>query len=301
MSGRPAATVRAFPPSCPAITEASGLHTGYKILVTSAVAAVAVVLACGDGERRGAAMATSANATPPAPSNPRADSVFEIAGDIATDTAAEPVARWLTDANVLSLLATVNARQVEAASIELQAWQSDTVRALAAWMWREHTSMARGIDSLSRRMRMPPVAPALGSTVNQTLQPAVDSLRGLRGDSLDHAYVRQQIASHEWMANYTAQLRGVAERPEIAAFLGVTASRVGAQIARARAVGALLEAKALIDTVDSAAQSEVRVPPEGRGARRKRQSPADTVSPARRPDTTRVRPARPDSVRVPPD
>ncbi|HEY9227705.1 MAG TPA: DUF4142 domain-containing protein [Gemmatimonadaceae bacterium] len=291
------------------------LRIHSRILIVGASVAL---LACRADEQRKAPARSPASAAPRDSTRSRADSTFEAAGDVATDTAdTAPIGKWLTDANVLALLATINARQITAADIELQAWQSDTVRAFAAWMWREHTAIARGIDSLSMRMKMAPVPSALGASVNASLHAQLDTLRAIRGDPLDRAYVRQQIASHESMASYIAQMGAVAERPELDAFLEATATRVGTQLARAKSVDAILLAKDSLNSSDSTTRAAARAAREARRARRATPTSPDSVptlldslkppSDSARPpvDSTRPRPdsvrPRPDSVRPRPD
>jgi predicted outer membrane protein len=157
-----------------------------------------------------------------------------LAADTATrDSSVQP--RWMNDANVLSLVSVMNQRQVAAADIELSAWRSDTVRALAASLVHEHSELQHSVDSAASALRVAPVASALNAVVNAAFQAQIDSMAGARGGALDRAFVRQQLASHKLMADYLAQLQEVASRPELRGWLESARAKVGAQIMRLQA------------------------------------------------------------------
>jgi predicted outer membrane protein len=162
-------------------------------------------------------------------------------------SAATVTPKWITDANVLSLLSQMSAKQIAAASTELQAWSSDTVRAFAAAVAREHADLQHSIDSVAGRLRMTPVAPALAASIDSSLQAPMDSVAGLRGKALDRAFVRAQIARTQMMANYIDQFSSVVERPELQDLLMVAATRVGTELGRARTI------QAMFTVADSAA------------------------------------------------
>jgi predicted outer membrane protein len=179
----------------------------------------------------------------------------EFTGDVATDSSAtRPAVRWLTDANVLSLLSLMNSREIAAADVELESWHLDNVREFASVMAREHAEIQHSIDSVAERTRIAPAAPALAQAVTAKMQPQIDSLRWTTARSLDRAFVRQQVASHEFMANYIADLTSVAERPELQALLASAGQRVANQVVRARGLLASIAAADSIARADSAAK-----------------------------------------------
>src|SRR5690242_17397683 len=106
-------------------------------------------------------------------------STNEAAGSLVVDTALHAdstvTPKWLDDANVLALIGTMNNRQLSAADMELSAWHSDTVRALAASMAREHAALQRATDSVAASMHVVPVPSALGASVNAAFQAQIDS------------------------------------------------------------------------------------------------------------------------------
>jgi len=145
-------------------------------------------------------------------------------------------ARWITDANALSLVSAVNTRAIAAADVELENWHVDTARALAASMAREHAELQHSIDSLAARLDVTPVAPALAKQWTSTMQAQIDSIWRAGEAGLDLAFVRQQINSHQRMSDYFTQLAAVSERPELRAFLESAAAKTASQAQRARAL-----------------------------------------------------------------
>lgn len=168
-------------------------------------------------------------------------------------TAARPV-RWLTDANLLSLLGVMNARQIAAADVELEAWHVDSVRAFAAAVAREHAELQHSADSVSERIHVTPIAPALAQTLSATLQSQIDTLRRSYGRALDRAFIREQVASYDLMTAYVTQLAAVAERPEMQSLLTSGKDRLATQLARARALQTRLAVADSMAAADSAAK-----------------------------------------------
>lgn len=236
------------------MTISAGVRSKLLMIAGGVIAVVVLFVAATAG-----GTATAAGVYVPDSSQLATRVVTEEGGEVVPDSAAKRDAgSWLTDANVLALLGAINARQIEAADVELSAWHSDTVRAFAASMAREHAEIARSIDSLSTHIKLVPVAPAVVETMNAPLAASIDTLRGFRGLALDRAYVKQQITSHETMARYLAELGAVAERPEVQGLVLATGTRVGAQIDRAKALEAEFVKADSIAAADSAAKAEAR-------------------------------------------
>ena len=168
--------------------------------------------------------------------------VDSAAGDVTHDTTGQPVTgKWLTDANVLSLLTTMSAKQIAAADVELQAWRSDSVRAFAASVARDHAGIQHSVDSLALRLRLAPIAPALADPLTTAMQASIDSLKQDHSALLDRAFIRQQITSESLMSDYAEQLAAVAEQPQVQALSASAAARVRAELTRLRAMNAALQ------------------------------------------------------------
>jgi predicted outer membrane protein len=165
-----------------------------------------------------------------------APAVREAGGQIAADSAATRdstvTIKWLKDANVLALFATMNGRQIAASEIEASSAHSDAVLALATSLVKEHNDLQRSADSLAGTLGIVPVAPALNSQIHREFQAHIDSFLGKGGAALDRAYVKEQVASHTLMGSYLDQLSGVVETPALRAWMESANARVAAQLTR---------------------------------------------------------------------
>lgn len=169
-------------------------------------------------------------------------------GDVVMEVASPPTVssvRWITDANALSLLSTINSRAIAAADFELENWHVDTARAFAASMAREHADLQHSIDSLTSHLSLTPVSPALATVWTSAMQAKIDTVRRAGEAGVDLAFVKQQASSHQLISEYLAQLALVAERPEMQAFLESASTKAASQAARARV---LLPTVARIDS-----------------------------------------------------
>jgi predicted outer membrane protein len=188
----------------------------------------------------------------------------EAAGEVtlpstADTTSAKPTVRWLSDANLLALLGVMNARQMAAADIELESWHVDSVRAFAASVAREHAELQHSVDSLSERIHVAPVTPALAQTVSSTMQSQIDIVRRTYGRALDRVFIRQQVASYDLMSDYIGEFAAVAERPEVQSLLSSTKQRVRVQLTHARAIQTRLAVADSTAAADSAAKLAARL------------------------------------------
>src|SRR4051812_11957554 len=159
-----------------------------KILMAAGVliAAVVVFVAATAGRT-----ATAAGIYVPDSAHLARTVVTETGGEVVSDSSArQDAGAWLTDANVLALLGAINAPEIEAADVLLQAWHSDTVRAFAAGMAREHAEIRRSVDSVAAQIKLAPVVPAVAESLSATMRASTDTLRGYRGAALDRAYIR---------------------------------------------------------------------------------------------------------------
>jgi len=148
----------------------------------------------------------------------------------------KPSARWITDANALSLASALNGRAIAAADVELENWHVDTARAFAASMAREHADLQHSIDSLTERLKIAPVSPALAKQWTSALQAQIDTIWRAGELGRDLAFIRQQVNSHQLMSDYFTQLAAVAERPELRALLESAAAKTASQAQRASAL-----------------------------------------------------------------
>lgn len=161
----------------------------------------------------------------------------EAAGMLASDSGVHVdstvTPRWVNDANILAAIGAMNARQIAAADIELSAWRSDSVRALAASLAREHADMQHQTDSLAAALHIAPIPSAIVTDMTAAFQAQIDStLVGRVGGALDRAYLQQQVASHQLMGEYLDQFAELTERPELRNYVETLGGRVDGQLKR---------------------------------------------------------------------
>jgi len=180
-----------------------------------------------------------------------------LAADSSTHSDSVVTVRWLNEPNVFALISAMNEKQIAAANAELSAWRSDTVRAIATGLLREHTELQHATDSVAASLRITPMASALNDSVLAGFQAQVDSINGNRGGALDRMYIRQAINGHRLMANYLDQLDELATSPAVHAWIESASARVGSQLTR---LTGQQQAFAVADSVaaDSLAQRSVR-------------------------------------------
>jgi hypothetical protein len=177
----------------------------------------------------------------------------EAGGEVIDSMAALEAQAWITDGNALSLLGVMNARQIAAADVELEAWHSDTVRAFAAAVAREHAEQQHSADSLATRLKIAPMMSALNLRIDTAFRARIDSLRGLSSTSLERGFVHQQVVAEQAIADYSDQLTGAVRAPELRALMESSANAARARLARARTLDASLT---LADSMKKAAVAD---------------------------------------------
>ncbi|HEX4682978.1 MAG TPA: DUF4142 domain-containing protein [Gemmatimonadaceae bacterium] len=167
----------------------------------------------------------------------------EAAGSVALSDSAQrdstATVRWLSDANIISLLGDVDARQVALANAELQAWHSDTVRAYATGVARIHTDLQHSVDSVAAKLRLAAVVPAVQDSLTAALQPAIDTVNGSHGPQMDRVFVRQAIGADQYLADYLSQLGTMTPTPEVQALVDNAQARVASELTRAKQLSAM--------------------------------------------------------------
>lgn len=143
---------------------------------------------------------------------------------------------WLSDANILSLLGAIDARQTALADAELQAWHSDTVRAFATAVAHNAADMQHTADSLATQVRLAPVAPAIQDPIVAQIQPHIDTVTMNHGPQMDRVFLQQTVAVQQLVNDDLTQMSGVATRPEIQALLASAQDRAASQLARAKQI-----------------------------------------------------------------
>jgi hypothetical protein len=184
----------------------------------------------------------------------------EAGGDVADSTLKNPDAAWITDGNALALVGVLNARQIAAANVELDAWHTDTIRSYATLVAHEHAELQRSVDSLAGRIKVVPVMSALDVQIDSAFRVRVDSLRGLRGAPLERAFAHEQVVAEQAIADYADQLNGAVRAPELRALMESMANSARARLTRAKgfelalATADSIKAAAVADSIEQATE-----------------------------------------------
>ena len=213
--------------------------------------------ACGHDEK-----ATTPAAKSPAPSAPAASVNRQAGGEVVLvlDRDSEPVVvKWMGDDNIIALARLLNVRVKAAADYELQQWGSDTTRAFAAEMAREHSAIRYTIDSIAATLGVTPVLPALSAEIDSVTRRHLEMLYVPGGRPLDRAYVNEQIASHEYMLDYLTKFAAAVERPELRTVMDTISAKLKTHLASGRALKAqYVKADSLKAAADSARRARRR-------------------------------------------
>jgi predicted outer membrane protein len=140
------------------------------------------------------------------------------------------------DDNIIALARLLNVRVKAAADYELQRWGSDTTRALAEEMAREHAAIRYTIDSVAASLGMTPVLPALASEIDSATRRHLTMLEVAGGRPLDRAYVKEHIASHEYMIDYVTKFAAAAERQALRTAMDTISAKLKTHLASGRAL-----------------------------------------------------------------
>lgn len=103
----------------------------------------------------------------------------------------------LSDANVISMLDTINVSEIEAGQLAAQKASSPAVRKFADRLVDEHTEKMQTTVQLANRMRVTPDKPQLASSVESTHRETMQELRKKSGRDFDRAYLDYQVTMHE--------------------------------------------------------------------------------------------------------
>ncbi|HEU4684912.1 MAG TPA: DUF4142 domain-containing protein [Nitrospira sp.] len=107
----------------------------------------------------------------------------------------------LSDANVLGVLNTIDAGEMEAAQLAKEKASSEDVRAYASRIVNDHITSMQETRQLGQRMGVQADKPQLASSLEKTHREAMDQLRQKSGKDFDKAYVQYQIRMHEQAVN----------------------------------------------------------------------------------------------------
>jgi putative membrane protein len=103
----------------------------------------------------------------------------------------------LSDANIVSVLDTIDVSEIEAAQLAKQKASNPAVRSYAARLVDEHTEKMQHTIQLANRRGLQPEKPRLAAAVESTHQKTMDELRKKSGRDFDRAYLDYQVTMHQ--------------------------------------------------------------------------------------------------------
>jgi putative membrane protein len=141
----------------------------------------------------------------------------------------------MSDANVLSMLDTIDSGEIDAAHLARQKASSEEVRAFASRILNEHTAMSQETRQLGQQINVQPEMPALASTTETSHEKMMQELRNISGSDFDQAYMKYQIKMHELAIGFVQDTAGSVEssrlqqhlrqaRPDLESHLSVARS-----------------------------------------------------------------------------
>ena len=102
----------------------------------------------------------------------------------------------MSDANLVSVLDSIDQSEIEAARLALDKASAPDVRAFAGRILNEHRAFAEANARLATELSLQPKPPALASDLKQAHLKALQALRAKSGADFDRAYVQFEIQQH---------------------------------------------------------------------------------------------------------
>jgi putative membrane protein len=108
----------------------------------------------------------------------------------------------MSDANVVSLLDSIDEGEMDAAQLAQQQASDPEVQAFAGRVLNEHRELAEANGRLAAQLSLEPEPPSLASHLKQDHEKAMRGLRAMSGAAFDRAYVRYEIQQHVLAFNF---------------------------------------------------------------------------------------------------
>jgi putative membrane protein len=103
----------------------------------------------------------------------------------------------MSDANVVSVLNTIDKTEIDAGQMAKQKASSSDVRSFAAHIVDDHMTMTEKHRRLVEQLNIQPEKPRLASALQGTHEEAMKELQTKSGSDFDRAYIEYQIKMHE--------------------------------------------------------------------------------------------------------
>lgn len=198
------------------------LRAGKGTTLAAAIAAVALLGACGRGRERAAestaAMPGSTTAATPAmPAAPAAPAV-------------------MSDAEIFAVLHEVNQGEVDAGKIAESKATNAEVKTFAREMVASHTKMLKDGDALAKRLNVTPTPPPNDSVAasNSAMKSALQS--AAKGSVFDSTYINGEVRGHEHALALLKSIEGKAQAAQLNDLVRGAVPAVQAHLDRAKAI-----------------------------------------------------------------
>lgn len=142
----------------------------------------------------------------------------------------------MTDANIMSMIATANAAEVAAGELASTKARNADVKAFARQMVTEHQAMQKEADQLATSAGITPQAPANGDSAQRASAASLDSLKTMTGADFDRAYMAGQVRDHQATLANLQRFQGAAQNADLRTMIGNTIPKVQAHLDKATQV-----------------------------------------------------------------
>jgi putative membrane protein len=188
---------------------------------TTVIAALAFAAAACD--RGTVATTDTTTATAAGEAVPPADSV---GGNLTT----------MSDANLVSVLETANAGEVEYSQVAVERAKDSRVREYAQMMVREHGSMRDSVAGLAQRLGVTAVAPEKSNELRENVRKDLEDLRAKNGADFDKEFMAEQVDMHQETLDLLEDLDDDSNTPDLQRAIEAAKVKVRAHLERAKEI-----------------------------------------------------------------
>jgi putative membrane protein len=160
--------------------------------------------------------------------------IAEFDGGVVPDAGLAAVVRDLSDDEMVLVVDTINAGEVEQAQAALPRLSNQEVRAFAQEMIDEHTTARAQLDQLAVEQNLTPAAGDVTQSLGDEGAAIVAELLAAEGSAIDAQYVNSQVLAHSQALQVLTGLIAGADNDALRAQLTQLRGNVAAHLDRAR-------------------------------------------------------------------
>jgi hypothetical protein len=166
---------------------------------------VAALVACGRGSKQAASGA---------PARPDSSS-----GEVTQYALMKNQVGWFTDSNAVALASMVNSAGQDIARIESQEWRSESMRALASDIIREHSAFQYALDSIAGKLKLPAQVPAIEAEMKAEYDTVAAAFAAQPVMQRDSNFVDALVKQHARTTTDFAAIAGNVTDPDLRALI----------------------------------------------------------------------------------